>query len=253
MIRLEEALYEGPVRRHIILCSSVLLAFSLRPAAARADATEEREIVDQIAKACPAKRKLAEEAGRIFSEPKRRAEALPKYQELARCAGSVSIVHRRIGSIHFQSGDFATAEASYRQAVQLEPNVTNKLALLEALLRQKKPEAGALYRELAAYDGRRADVWANLAYAAFHFDDTELMRKASARAIELGSTDWQPYFMAAMAEGVLDHPDHDKALQWLSKAEKLGAPSKYVTDTREALMAAKRRKGRQTPELEQEP
>lgn len=224
------------MRRHIILGSYVLLAFSLRPATARADAAEEREIVEQIARACPAKRKLAEEAGRVYSDPKRRAESLPKYQELVRCADSVSIVHRRIGFIRFESGDFAAAEASYRQAVQLEANFTNKLALLEALLRQNKPEADALYRELAAYDGNRADVWANLAYAAFHHDDAELMMKASTRAIELGSTAWQPFFIAAVAEGLLERPDHAKALRWLSKAEELGAPSKWVVPFREAHM-----------------
>ena len=228
------------MRLPITLCSYVLLAFSLRPATARADAAEEREIVTQIAKACPAKRKLAEEAGHVYSDPKRRAESLPKYQELARCADSVSIVHRRIGFIRFQSGDFAAAEASYRQAVRLEANFTNKLALLEALLRQHKPEADTLYRELAAYDGDRADVWANLAYAAFHRDDAELMMKASTRAIKLGSTAWQPYFIAAVAEGLLDPPDHAKALQWLSKAEELGAPSKYIAPIREAHLKAKR-------------
>jgi tetratricopeptide (TPR) repeat protein len=227
------------MRHHIMLCSYVLLAFSLLPAAARADAAEEREIVEQIAKACPAKRKLAEEAGRVYSNPKSRAESLPKYQELVRCAGSVSIVHRRIGFIRFESGDFAAAEASYRRAVELEANFTNKLALLEALLRQHKPEADALYRELAAYNGDRADVWANLAYAAFHHDDPEMMMKASTRAIELGSTAWQAYFIAAVAEGLRDRPDRAKALQWLSKAEELGAPAKWVASFREAHMKAK--------------
>jgi hypothetical protein len=76
-------------------------------------------------------------------------------EEAARCAKSVGVVHARIGSLRFEAGNFAGAEASARTAVALDPSASNKLALLMALIREKKPEADALYAELARYDGDR--------------------------------------------------------------------------------------------------
>jgi tetratricopeptide (TPR) repeat protein len=144
-------------------------------------------------------------------------------------------VHIRIGYLKFEAGDFAAAEASYRKAVALDPSFTNRLSLLEVLIREKKPEADALYADLSRYDGNRDDIWAGLAYAAFHRDDLTMMRKASAKAIALDTRWWQPWFTAAAAEGLSEHPDPPRALRWLDKADALGAPPAYTKGLREAL------------------
>jgi hypothetical protein len=146
---------------------------------------EEAGIVSAIVAACPKQRVLAERASADFHKEARRSAALDEYEKLSRCAESVAIVHIRIGFLKFEAGDFVAAEAHCRRAVALEPSITNKLSLLEALIREKKPEADALYAELVRYDGNRDDIWAGLSYAAFHRDDVALMRKASARAIAL--------------------------------------------------------------------
>jgi tetratricopeptide (TPR) repeat protein len=221
--------------------ASLLLLLSLPAAAHTPDAGEEASIVRQIVAACPQKKALAERASADFHVPRRWAEALAAYQELLGCAGKVAIVHIRIGFLKFERDDFAAAEAEYRTAVKLEPTITSKLSLLEALVRQNKPEADALYAELSRYEGDRDDIWAALAYTAFHRDDLALMRKASAKAIALDTRWWQAWFCAAAAEGVADKPDYARALRWLDKADSLGAPAKYSKPMRDALMEAARK------------
>jgi hypothetical protein len=221
----------------------ILAALAAAPAAgppARPD--EEAAIVKQIVAACPGRRDLAVRAGADFHAPARHALAAKEYEELARCGKSVGVVHARIGSLRFEAGDFAGAEASARTAVALDPSVSNKLALLMPLIREKKPEADALYAELARYDGDRDDIWAGLCYAAFHRDDVVLMRKASARAIALDTRWWQPWFTAAVAEGISDRPNYPQALRWLDKADALGAPARYTKEMRDAFNEAAARK-----------
>jgi tetratricopeptide (TPR) repeat protein len=215
-----------------------LLTCSLTAGAHRPDPREESAIVDEIAAACPAQRDLARRASADFHDPSRRRVALAEYEQLARCARSVAIVYTRIGFLKFESGDFAAAEATYRKAVALEPSFTNRLSLLETLAREKKPEADALYAELARYEGDRDDIWAGLAYVAFHRDDVPLMRKASARAIALDTKWWQPWFTAAIVEGLADHPDYPRALRWLDRADALGAPPNYTKSMRSSLNEA---------------
>jgi predicted Zn-dependent protease len=199
---------------------------------------EEAEIVRSITAACPGSRALAERAASSFHDRAGRAAALAAYQELARCPKAPAIVHVRVGFLKLEAGDFAGAEASCRRAVALDPSMTNRLSLLEALVRQRKPEADALYAELMRYDGDRDDVWAGLAYAAFHRDDVEGMRRASARAIALGTKWWQPWFTAAVAEGLAPRPDTARALGWLDRADALGAPRRYTDEIRSGLRDA---------------
>jgi tetratricopeptide (TPR) repeat protein len=202
------------------------------------DPGEEAEIVRAIVATCPGQRVLAERASADFHNKARRSAALNEYEQLSRCAESVVIVHIRIGFMKLEAGDFVAAEAHSRRAVALEPSITNKLSLLEALIREKKPEADALYAELVRYDGDRDDIWTGLAYAAFHRDDVALMRKASARAIALDTRWWQAWFTAAVAEGLTERPDYAQALRWLDKAQALGAPVSYTKNMRDALNGA---------------
>ncbi len=164
------------------------------------DPVEEAGITSSIVAACPGQAALVASASRDFHEQERRPETLAAYEQLAKCAKAVAIVHVRIGHLQLEARNFAAAEKSYRTAVGLEPNLSNKLGLLEALTRQEKPDADALYAELARYDGNRDDIWANLAYVAFHRNDVPFMRKASAKAIALDTKWWQPWFTAAIAE-----------------------------------------------------
>jgi predicted Zn-dependent protease len=206
------------------------------------DPKEEKRIADSIVAACPGRRALAAEAAADFHDDATHARALARYQELARCPKAPAIVHVRIGNLKFETNDFAGAEVSYRRGVALDPTITNQLSLLEALIRQKKPEADALYAELMRYDGNRDDIWAGLAYAAFHHDDVPGMRRTSARAIALDSKWWQPWFVAAMAEGLAERPDYARALAWLDKATALGAPERYTSGLRGDLQEAARKK-----------
>jgi tetratricopeptide (TPR) repeat protein len=222
--------------------AALVLLLSIPAVAHPPDAGEEASIVREIVAACPQKKALAERASADFHDPARAPAALAAYEKLLACAGKLSIVHIRVGYLKFASGDFAAGEAHYRTAVKLDPTFTNKLSLLEALVRQNKPEADALYAELARYDGDRDDIWAGLAYAAFHREDDALMRKASAKAIALDTKWWQAWFCAAAAEGVAEKPDYARALRWLDKADSLGAPAKYTRPIRDALTEAARKR-----------
>jgi hypothetical protein len=205
---------------------------------------EEAEIIRSIGVVCPSSQALAERAATEFHDQAQRAAALADYEEISRCTKAPAIVHVRVGFLKFAGGDFAAAETSYRTAVALDPTMTNRLSLLEALVRQKKPEADVLYAELMRYDGNRDDVWAGLSYAAFHRDDVAGMRRTSAKAIALGTRWWQAWFTAAVAEGLAQRPDYARALGWLDKADGLGAPPKYTADMRIALQEAARKRAR---------
>lgn len=220
-----------------------LLAVPLLALAHAPDPKEEEQIVRSIVAACPGQRALAERASSEFHGTERQA-ALVHYEGLARCARTVAIVHVRIGFLKFEAGDFASAEARYRKAVALDPRFTNRLSLLEALTRQNKPEAGPLYAELARYDGDRDDIWAALSYVAFHRDDVAFMRKASARAIALDTRWWQPWFTAAVAEGLAERPDYPRALGQLDRANALGGPPKIIESMRATLQEAAGRRAR---------
>src|SRR5579863_3670456 len=157
---------------------AIVTAVPALAAAPSPDPAEEADIAKKIASACPGQQALAEVASRDFHDSARLPVAAGEYRQLASCAKNVSIVFIRIGFAEFAAGDFAASERDYRRAVAIEPNYTNKLSLLEALVREKKPEADALYAELSRYDGDRDDIWAALAYVAFHRDDVALMKQA---------------------------------------------------------------------------
>jgi tetratricopeptide (TPR) repeat protein len=204
---------------------------------------EEKAIARDIVRACPGKQAAADKASADFHAKDRRGEALAAYRGfVAGCAQNISVLHARVATLLLDQGDFKGAEASARRAVALEPNDSNRFTLLAVLSRANHPDARALYDGLKAYQGPRDDFLAGLAYIAFHLDDNATMKSASQRAIALDTKWWQPWFCAAMAEGIEPSPDYAKALKWLDRADALGAPVKTTSGIREALETAMRRK-----------
>lgn len=199
---------------------------------------EEEEIAAQLVRACPGQRALVEQAARDFHVPAHRVQALVAYKKVASCAKAVPILHVRLGLLYLEAHDLVAAEASYRAGVRLDPSYSNKLSLLQALARADKPEAATLFAELKTYDGDRPDIWASLAYVALHREDVPFMKKAAGKAIALGTQLWQPYYVAATAEGLQPRPDYARALGWLTRADELAAPPKLTGALRDALQRA---------------
>jgi tetratricopeptide (TPR) repeat protein len=89
--------------------------------------------------------------GKLLIQRKQLFDAIMVYRDLAARSGNNLEVLRQLGMLYFQHGDYAQAEQTFRQLVQIYPDDMGRFYLAASLeAQQKNAEAKALYEQIDA-------------------------------------------------------------------------------------------------------
>ena len=172
--------------------------FTLAPGGGGEASAEERKKAEARAAAVQG----AFSEGVAFAQAGKSDEAIAKFNEVLAEAPKCVECYTNIGAVHVQKKDFAQAEASYKQALGIDPNSTEAYTQLAGLYNRlgkfdlaKQMAAEAAKRGATAGGGGNAEAMLTQAVIAWNANDLEGARQNVDLALKADPNNAEAHFM----------------------------------------------------------
>jgi len=139
--------------------------------------------------------------------------------------------HYYLGLVMDKTGDRAAAEKSYREALQLQPDLQEAAENLTAILVEAKKydEAIAIAKKALGRNAKNSEMQLNLAVALSEKGDVDAATKAFEDAVKLAPNDAR--FFLAYAHHLVGAKKSDEAVQKLKQAQRVAGEDAALLGT----------------------
>jgi len=153
-----------------------------------------------------------EQLSQLLTDQGRTSDAIELLSKAAANSSSATI-YDLLGDAHYQAHDYAKAEESYKEAVELDPDeASHHKGLAQTLLAEEKfPEALKEYQKLADTDPESAENYLRLSQIYRHMSQFDKAESSIVKAKQLAPGNLEILYNEALlydAEGRLDDSAH---------------------------------------------